>query len=167
MFKEFEILRLFFEEPSKNRSVREAAKAARVAPATASIRLKECTAAGLLTYRAERTLDLYQANLESESYRDLKQYYTLRKIRDSGLLEALDEYYIKPTVVLFGSSAHGTDIETSDIDLVVISERVGEFPAQAVFEKKLKKSLHLFSVRSPEELRNERRSGSWACWPSA
>jgi len=123
MFKELNILKLFFEEPGREFNVREVARLAKTAPATASAKLKEFEKNSILKHRKERMLGLYKADLESASYRDLKVYYSIRKIRESGLIESFNEFYIKPTIILFGSCSKGIDTETSDMDIVIISEK--------------------------------------------
>ena len=155
MFKEINILRLFFEEPTREFNVREVARLAKTAPATASSRLKEFAKQSILKHRKERMLDLHRADLESASYRDLKLYYTIRKLRESGLIESLNEFYLKPTIILFGSCSKGIDTETSDMDMVIISEKTKEFPSREEYGKKLRKELQLFAVKSLKGLKNE------------
>ncbi len=154
MFKELNMLRLFFDEPSREFNVREAARILKIAPATASKELRNLAAKGLLKGRKERLLVLYKANLESDFFKDLKTFYNIRKIRESGIVEELNRFYLKPTIILFGSGAFGFDIENSDLDLVVISEKTKEFPSADKFEKKLKRKLQLFVVRTIRDLRN-------------
>lgn len=110
---------------------------------------------GLLKERKENILKLYKANVENDLYRDLKVFYNLRKIKDSGLIEELNRFYLKPTIVLFGSCAHGMDTENSDLDLLVISEKTKEFPNIKNFEKKIKRRVQLFVVKNIKDLKNE------------
>ncbi len=155
MFKEINILKLFFDAPTKEFNVREVARLAKTAPATASSRLKEFAKQSILKHRKERMLDLYKADLESSSYKDLKLYCTIRKLRESGLIKSLNEFYLKPTIILFGSCSKGIDTETSDIDMVIISEKTKEFPSREEYGKKLKKELQLFAVKNLKDLKNE------------
>ncbi len=155
MFKELNTLRLFLEEPTKEFNVREAARLLKITPATASKQLKHFSKKGILKYNKERSSDLYSADIQSPDYRDLKIYYNITKIRGCGLLDALDSFYLKPTVILFGSGATGYDTEQSDFDIVVISENKKEFPRQPEFEKKLKRQLQIFAVTDLKDLRNE------------
>lgn len=60
-----------------------------------------------------------------------------------------------PTIILFGSKASGYDVETSDNDLVVITERTREFERLSEFEKRIGKTLQLFVVKNLKELMNE------------
>lgn len=154
MFKELNILKLFFEQPDREFNVREAARILKITPATASRKLKQLSADGFLKEREERRFNLYKADLESEIYRDLKIFYNIRKIKESGLLRALNEYYLRPAVVLFGSAASGLDTKTSDFDLLIISEKTKEFAERRIFEKKMGIRLQLFVVRDIKELKN-------------
>ena len=155
MFKELNILKPFFEEPNREFNVREAARILKITPATASKKLKEFSKQSILKHRKERILELYKANLESYAYRDLKTYYTIRKLRNSNLIESLNEFYLKPAIILYGSSSKGMDTETSDIDLIIISENTKEFPKKKEYEKKLGKDIHIFAVKKLSELENK------------
>jgi len=155
MFKKLNILNLFFEEPTKEFNVREVARLLKISPATASKDLKQLVKKELLKERKERLLNLYKANLENDLYRDLKIFYNLRKIRDSGLLNELNKFYLKPTIVLFGSCAYGMDTETSDYDLLIISEKTKEFPNIRKFEKNIKKKIQIFVVKNIKDLKNK------------
>ena len=155
MFKELNILGPFFREPTREMGVREYARIQRIAPATASKDLKALEKQGYLRHRKERMLDLYKADLESWHYRDIKTYHTIRTLRSSQLLDSLDEFYLRPTIILFGSTAKGIDTENSDIDLVIISEKKKEFPRLKEFEKKLGRELQIFAVNSIKDLRNK------------
>ncbi len=155
MFKELNTLKLFFEYPERELNVREVARILKISPATASKELKKLSKMGIVGKRKERMLSLYRANLEDDLYRDLKIFYNLRKIKESGLLEALNRFYLKPAVVLFGSGAHGLDTDTSDFDLVVISEKKGELLGLDKFEKKINRKLQLFVVKDLKNLSNK------------
>ncbi len=149
------ILKLFFEEPTKAFNVREVARLLKISPATASKKLKKFSKEGLLIERKERGFNLYKANLDKDNYRDLKVYYNIRKIKESGMFDALNRFYLKPTIVLFGSVAHGLDTETSDFDLLIISEKKKMFPEIKKYEKKINRKLQIFVVKNIKELKNE------------
>lgn len=153
MFKEFDILRLFFEESGREFNVREVARILKIAPATASKNLKSFVKFGVLTWRKERNLDLYRADVSNDFYRDLKVFYNIRKIKDSGLLDALNRFYLKPTVVFFGSAARGVDVDTSDFDLLVVSENAKVFSAKE-FERKIGRNVHLVVVHDISKIGN-------------
>ena len=155
MFNELNNMRLFFEEPSREFNVREIARLLKISPATASKYLKEMEKAGLLKEREERMLKLYRADMESDYYRDAKVFYNIRKIRNSGLIKALNRFYLMPSIIMFGSCASGMDTETSDVDLLVISEKTQEFSGSGTFERKMNRKVHIFCSRNIKDLKNE------------
>jgi len=155
MFKELNVLKIFFEEPTREYNVREMARILKIAPATASKELKKMAKAGFLKEREERILILYSANLEGELYKDTKIYYNIRKLKESGLIDALNKFYLKPTIFLFGSSSYGEDIEASDLDLLIISEKTKEFPKTKEFDKKLNRKVQIFAVKDIKDIKNK------------
>ena len=98
---------------------------------------------------------MYKSNIESEDYIDLKKYYNIKKLRDSGFIEELNNFYLKPTIILFGSMSNGLDVGSSDIDLVIVSEKKQEFSKIKEFEKKLKREIQMFVVKELKELKNK------------
>jgi predicted nucleotidyltransferase len=155
MFKELNILKIFFEEPNREFNVREVARILKISPATASKELKLLSKKDLLNRRKQKVFDFYKSNLESNYYRDLKTYYNIRKIRESGLFDSLNKFYLKPTVILFGSAANGMDTESSDFDLLVISEKTKEFDEVKKFEIKINRKLQIFAVKDIKMLKNK------------
>jgi len=149
-----DILKISFEEPSKEFNVREVARILKISPATASKELKSLAKMNFLKERKERIFILYRANLESDDYRDLKTYYNVRKLKESGFVDALNNFYLKPTIVLFGSASNGIDTETSDFDLVIISEKTDMIDVKK-FEEKINRKIQLLVVRDIKDLKNE------------
>jgi len=155
MFKELNIIKLFFESPNRDFNVREVGRLLKISPATASSKLKKFAKQKLLKERKERNFIIYRANIEGDEYRDLKVYYNIKKIKDSGLIEELNKFYLKPTIVLFGSASFGLDIEDSDIDIVIISEKKKKLPKIDKYEKIINRRLQLFILSNIKELKNE------------
>ncbi len=155
MFEELNILRPFLERSGSEFNVREVGRILKIAPATASNKLKLFVKKGILKERKERILKLYKLNLENDLCLDLKKFYNIRKIKDSGILEEINKFYVKPAVVLFGSFSYGLDDEISDIDLLLVSEKTMEFPETRKFEKILGREIHLFIVKDIKDIKNE------------
>jgi len=155
MFKILNNLKIFFNEPNREFNVREVARILKMSPATASTRLKELKNNKLVIERKDRGFNFYKANLESSYYKDLKVFYNIRLLKDSGLIKALNEFYLKPTIILFGSVSFGLDTETSDIDLVIISEKKQEFSELKTFNRKLQKNIQIFLVNNIKGLKNK------------
>ena len=155
MFKELNILKLFLEEPNREFNVRELARILKIAPATASKELKRLTKENILMGRKERIFNLYKANINDGNYKDIKIFYNLRSLKNVGLINFLNKFYLKPTIVLFGSAAFGMDTETSDFDILIISEKDKEFNELDRFEKKIKRKIQLFVVKNIKDMKNK------------
>ena len=155
MFKNLNNLECFFNQPNKDFSVREFARINKISPATASSYLELFTKEKILQKRKERIYNFFKANVNSSQYTDIKIFYSIKKLRDSGLIKALHEHYLNPTIVLFGSTATGLDDQNSDIDLCIITNHKKSFSKKKYFEKKLGKELQLFIVKKLSEIPNE------------
>jgi len=155
MFKELNTLKIFLNEPSKEFNVREAARILKISPATISKELKLFAKANILKFRQERRLQLYSANITSDQYLELKKYFNIFNLKKSGLIDELNGFYLKPTIVLFGSFSKGEDVEDSDIDLLILSEKKVLLNNLKKYEKKLGKSIQLFVHKSIKEIKNE------------
>jgi predicted nucleotidyltransferase len=144
--KTSKILSIFFENPTERFHLRRIADLTKVSPATVSRKLKNILSSNLL--KTTRTIPILEvtANLDSQLFLEAKKIYNQRRIRDSGLLNLLVEKYNHPeAIVLFGSYAKGEDIEKSDIDIAVITEKRLNLKLDN-FERELKRNIHLIEV---------------------
>ncbi|MBN2052504.1 nucleotidyltransferase domain-containing protein [Candidatus Woesearchaeota archaeon] len=153
MFNELNILKPFLINPTKEFNVREIARIINISPASASKKLKSF-AKSLLKQRNFKNLLLFKANIESEEYRDLKVYYNIKSIKESGLISFLNNYYLKPIIILFGSFSSGYDTETSDLDIAIISEKTSVPKELKQYESKLKHNIHLLTARKISDFSN-------------
>ena len=151
MFKELNTLKPFLDEPERAFHIREIASILEISPATASKKLKNLQKEGILIHQKMAILDLFRANLSSEEYKDIKIYYNIKRLRDVGLIKGLNEHFLKPTIILFGSASFGNDTSSSDYDLCILSEVSEEFD-KSNYEEKLGRKIQLFLFNSfPKE----------------
>ena len=74
-----------------------------------------------------------QANKENWNFQKSKIVYNLNFVYQSGLVEFLIEYFNNPkAIILFGSYSIGEDIESSDIDIVILSKVKKEIEFSAI-----------------------------------
>ena len=149
MFNKVDILKIFFRDPQKKYHLREIAKIFRISPRTAKNHLTQLCKEGLVIVEKEKIYENYRANLDSQKFKDYKVFYSIGKIRESGLIEYLNDVFNYPTIILFGSIARGEDIEKSDIDLFIITENKKDID-MSKFEKKLKKNIQIFMANKKE-----------------
>jgi len=85
----------------------------------------------------------------------------LLRLHESGLVDFLADEFMPDAIVLFGSCARGEDIETSDVDLLVVAKEkeIDLKKYEAALKRKI--SLHFESKISeiPKELLNNIANG--------
>ena len=138
-----DILDCFMINPEKEYHIRELARLTKKSPTTISKYLKMQEKTGILKSHRKFGHLLFKANTESSSFRDLKRFYNIKKLRDSGLIDFLVRHFNNPeAIVLFGSYCKGEDIPESDIDMLIITQLKKEVSLER-FEKILNRRIHL------------------------
>ncbi|MBI2576797.1 nucleotidyltransferase domain-containing protein [Candidatus Woesearchaeota archaeon] len=143
------IVRLFFEEPSRNFGIREIAKLAKVPKTSVSRHLKELLKEGLIT----RGKEGYSGNGANPFFKVCKKIYFLEESAKSGIIEFLQEKLYPRCIVVFGSFAKGEYVKSSDIDLFVQAKEKGIDLSR--FEKRLNHKVSLFFEESFENISDE------------
>ncbi len=155
LFKEpvFKIANTLFGKPQTTFHLRGLAKETGLSTTAVSHALERLKQAVVIEKTAITTN--VKANLESETYRHYKRIFNLSALQDSGFLAILQRCNPK-TIVLFGSYAKGEDVETSDIDLLVITNSKG-IPGLNLneYERKLQRVINLTFLPSLEKSSSE------------
>ncbi len=114
--------------PNRSFSVRELAKTARLSVGASAQALSYMKKTGIATLAVIGRTHQYRANLESPLCRQWKMLFNTEMIENSGVVAGLRERIPDvQSILLYGSSARGTNDEKSDIDMLVISHK----PAKA------------------------------------
>ncbi len=145
----WKILELFFEEPTEAFHLREVASRIDVAPRTAKKHLTDLEDEGFVESEEDGVYLRFKAS-RNQKFKDWKVLYNLRKTRDSGLVDFLNQKFNFPLIVLFGSASEGDDIGKSDLDIFILTESSEEVDLED-FERKIDSKIQLF-VRTEEEL---------------
>jgi predicted nucleotidyltransferase len=85
-------------------------------------------------------------NLDNKSTIWKKRMFNLAQIYDSGIVDFLAEKYSPLSISVIGSYSRGEDIEKSDIDIVIITNKK-ETMYLAKFEKLLHRRIHLIVAK--------------------
>jgi predicted nucleotidyltransferase len=149
MFEKENILKLFFEKPQREFHLREIARIVKISSSTAKKYLDSLEREAIIISRKERHLRIFTANLESRKYKQLKINYNIMKIINSNMLDYLDKEMNFPTVVLFGSWAHGENGIHSDIDLFILTNSKKKIDLSK-FERRLGAEIQLFILSTKE-----------------
>ena len=143
----YRILKIFFENPLPNGigfQLREISRNTGIAPLSVKKYLVELEKEGLVLVKRHRihNYPVYYTNRDNENFRFLKKLDNISSIKESGLLDYIDDNLTPEAVVLFGSAARGEDTEESDLDLFVFSkEKKVELGR---YEKILKRKINIF-----------------------
>ncbi len=147
-------LKPFFEDCYRRIHVREYARIIRISPPTASKLLGKMHKKGLLKKEVGKQYLLYYANKDSELFVDLSRIYWKLKLKSSGLLDSIEENFLSPIVILFGSLSKAEAKKDSDIDLAIFTITKKKIELLR-YEKKLKRNIQLFIFKSIENVKNK------------
>lgn len=118
----WEVARVFFDEPTKDHYLREISKKSGLAHTSVKKHLEDLIEYGIIEEeelkRGKRTYPIYKRK-DGEVYKRYKKIDILDRLHRSGLIEHLVNTFYPDSIVLFGSSARGEDIEGSDLDIFI------------------------------------------------
>lgn len=157
-YNKWKVLRVFFENPMPKDAgfqLREISRITSLATTSVKLYLNELIKDGLVISTKHRifTYPVYWGNIDSVEFRFLKKIDTILTIRESGLIEHLEDQAMPDVIILFGSASKGEDLKESDIDLFLLcGERRIDL---SFFENKIKKKISILFSENFGELSNE------------
>ncbi len=148
----YRILRLFFDYPTKHFQLREICRALKLGMPSVRNHIKKLEKAGFIKKEKKGTYGSY-VSMRNELFKVYKKFDILIRIHESGLVNFLADNFLPDAIILFGSASRGEDIESSDIDLLIIAnERKVNLK---VFEKKLNRKITLHFEPTISEIPKE------------
>ncbi len=143
------VLEIFFAEPTSIHFIKEIGRQIDLAPTSVRTSIALLLASKLVKKKKSRPFDGFVADRENDDFIYYKRVYNLYALNE--LRHALVEAYYPRLLVLFGSYSIGEDVETSDIDLFMLSKTKKEMNL-AGFEKKLKRKINVLILEDFEKL---------------
>ena len=119
-WSKYRVLQVFFHQPTTKHQLREISRKTDLGPPSVKKYLEELMKEGFVEKVEEGVYPGYQATM-NEKFKSYKRTDTVRKIKDSGLLDYLENKLHPSAVVLYGSAAYGEDTEESDLDILTIA----------------------------------------------
>ena len=151
----------FARSPTKAFHIRELSRILDLAPTSINLHLKELEKNKLIVQDKTGLYTSYKANFDSEEFRFYKKIHNLIELKESDLIEEIEDKLFPTAIVLFGSYMKGEDIETSDIDIFLIAEK--KTINLSRYEKQLSRKIQLFFSddinKLPRELKNNILNG--------
>ena len=147
------VMALFLDNPKRSYHVRGVARALVISPRTAKKYLSVLARDGMLIREKSGIYENYRADRQSQEFRDLKVFHTIRKLRACGVIGFLESKFNYPAIMLYGSAARGEDDEGSDIDIFVVTKTKTDEIDTGAFAKKLGHNLHVI-IMGESDLRS-------------
>ena len=149
--KEENVIKLFFENPTREWHFEEIVKEAKITRSKADGWLKDFVRDGLIKRIKQRgEMPYYTSNHNSVKYKNKKRIFALTKLYEAGLLNHLGSLQKAKTVIIFGSFACSDWYKDSDIDIFIYGDPEGLKIAE--YKTKLHKDIQIFVCHTKEEL---------------
>ena len=152
-YSRYTILQEFFDSPTKSFHMREISRNTKITQPSASIHLKALLHEKLILKEDKGLYPTYRANRDYELFKIYKKLNILLRIQQANLLDYISNACSPRAIILFGSASLGEDIETSDLDLFIRSEKA-ELSLEK-YEKILKRKINPFFEEKFNRLSNE------------
>ena len=136
------LLKQIFTKPTYKFHIRELAKATKLNPNTIINISEKLIKESILVKEKKKHITEIFFNFENKDAVIKKRIFNLSQIYKSGLVDFLAKECSPKAISIIGSYSKGEDIEKSDIDIVVVSEKEKSINMER-FEKLLSRKIHL------------------------
>ena len=152
------VLEIFFKEPITIHFIKEISKRITLAPTSVRNHLAELLKQNLILKKKSKPFDGFAANRENDDFIFYKRAYNLYSLKE--LSDFLVQSYYPKLIVLFGSYSKGEDIESSDIDIFILTKTKKDIEL-GIFEKKLKRKINLMMLDDFDKLDENIKKKIW------
>ena len=143
------IMQYFFNNPYKQIHLRELSRKTKTSSYSTKMIVDNLVAQNILIENRQGNQRVITSNMENKFFLQLKIAFSIKKIQNSKLLQYLEEKIPAITsITLYGSTAQGNDDEKSDIDLLIIGQKIK--PNISNYEKKLDREINLLIMKWSE-----------------
>jgi len=143
----------FFLYPSSKLRVRQIERTLNLSLPSVIRYCKELEREGILRSVNVGGVRFYTAS-RNEKFFIEKRIFNIKKVFESGLINYLKINLHNPNIILFGSYSRGEDLEDGDIDLYIETRSTKKINLK-VYEKKLRRKIHVFIYKNIEEVKNK------------
>jgi predicted nucleotidyltransferase len=140
------VLGLFFENPSREFHLRELSRMLKLSMPTIISTTDSLAKEKLITKEKGKVITKVKANREYIEFIRNKRLYNLERLYYSGIVDFLSNSYNHPkNIILFGSFSKGEDIENSDIDIAISTNKKISLELLK-YENVMKKSINIHEI---------------------
>ncbi len=154
----FAVAERIFNYPNKTFHVRMLAEETGLSTTAVVRSIDELRDFRIITVEETALTKNIKADLNSNAYPFYKTIFNLYCLKHYGFVDELVRLYAAEFIVLFGSFAKGEDIEDSDVDICVVSQKKSvELPSKNIqnYEKKFCRRINIHLLHSLEGSSNE------------
>ena len=140
------VLEVFFEYPSRELHLRELSRILKLSMPTIISTTSSLSKEKLIIKTKGKVITKVTANRENINFARYKHLYNLERIYTSGIIDYLSNIYNHPkNIILFGSFSRGEDVESSDIDIAInTNKKLNQDMSK--YERILKKTVNVHEV---------------------
>jgi len=143
MDNENKVLRFFFDNPTEKFHIRAIARALKLNPNTILNIISKLEKKGLLIRKKKNHIVEVSADV-NDDFKRMKRIDNLKRLYESNIIHFLEKEFNPNSISVIGSYSTGEDIENSDIDIVIISNKNKHKEVNLKkFEKILFRRIHL------------------------
>ncbi len=154
------VLEVFFRNPNIEYHLRELSRKLKLSMPTIILATDKLSKEGLIIKTRGKVLTTVKADREKAKFIRHKRLYNLEEIYDSGIIEYLTETYNYPRcIILFGSYSRGDDIESSDIDIAIMTNKRLELNLEK-YDKILERHINIHEI-SLNKISAEFKANLW------
>lgn len=156
----YRVLQVFFNFPTRHFQLREISRLLDLGMPSVKSHIKTLHDNGFVKKEKHGVYESYVSS-RSDLFKIYKRNDIVARVYECGLVEFLADKFVPDAIVLFGSASRGEDIETSDIDLLVVAREKDADLRK--FEKSLGRAVSLHFEpnvsKIPKELLNNIANG--------
>ena len=145
----FAVIEVFFKEPTRIHFIKEISREIKLAHTSVRKVVGYLEKNHMIVKRKSRPFDGYAANRDSDDFIFYKKIYNIYSLKD--MTSEISNSVYPSAIVLFGSYSHGEDVESSDIDILVLSKAKKEINVSH-FEKRLERKINIMTIDRIEKL---------------
>lgn len=149
----YRVLKLFFEQPTTDFQLRQISRLAKIAPPSTKNYLNELNAERIITKSKKGLYPTYRAARDASLFKNLKKWSLAIELTTNGLSEYIADTCSPDAIIIFGSASRGEDIESSDIDIVILAEETKLDLKK--YDKLIRRKISPLFVTRFSELSNE------------
>ena len=118
-YSRYKILQEFFDFPRKDFHMREISRRTKISQSSVTNHLKNLLKEGFILKEKKGIYPAFISNRDNLRFRIYKKFGLLLRLHETGLIDYIYDSCFPNSIILFGSSSKGEDIEESDLDIFV------------------------------------------------